>query len=1089
MAVSISGSNSIWGLSGNDTDFEKVLTQLKKIESTQLNRLEAWKSDWNLRYEAFGKIIEQVQAANNMLATLTDKNNFVTKNVASSNENILTAVANASAQDVQHTIKVSQVASNAIWANTGHVFNSKNDVLNTTGTEQYFRFNYAGKDHSIKVPAGTTLESFASMVNSSTDNPGIKISLIQAGSGYVFQVAGKDTGANNNLIIYDNNLVGMSTTGSTSSTWLTNNKLDGSQTVTDPTEYTYDIVLQNGVKKSVTLKGDATANDLVTALNAAGGITASLDGNGDLVLTGVKSFSRRESSDKAYTPASTWVGVGGSLKDSNNKDIKLNAADGMAAGLGDEDLLTFTMSMEDGSTRQFTIKAGATKRDLLVQMAQATQSGDSVNIGLGSDGWGVNLSGVTGVSCDALTDAGQLKSKFTASSGVKDTLGGGLTSASATLTFNKDKLNGRIDGKAAGDPGSDLVFTLTLDDGSVVYVDSLADGTKLNSSMTNQQLLDAVNAKYPGAISGADNNILKLDGVQEFKLTTGASSTAGFTTRIETSTTVPKTNGGGNSLFYTDAGGNVYLEEPPQLVYTVTTNDGMTGTLTMASGTDMKDVLESLKNGTGSWSWTDKDGNAAPAPAPADLGVTFTDVDGKEYVADDGTPLTLDQITAAGNPVYLQFKNVQNVSGPGIQGQVATSSNWSIQRSANARYTVDNWPMEMESSSNRVSDVIDGVVFNIQEVGEARLSVSTDITSVEESIQNFLDAVNSVLLTINDYTKYDEDKEVTSSDPDDIGKDNYSPSGLTNQKGGLLTGNYGVQLFKSRFSSLVNAAPPGFQSRQSADDILSGDVLANLANLGIKTDTDPTSETYGLLVIGASSSIAELQSMDKENYNNMITNNLEAVVDFFCASGTGSSTSADFRYGSHIEGITKAGSYEVSYEVVLDSNGNPQPINVTVGGVPVTRDESMPGYYYSVSKGDARGLSILIDDLSVGKHPPDGEEPMYVRIKQGLVQTVNSFFKDELTFTDVTIHANSTASQIEDALALKSKNGALMSLRDNYKTVMENIDKKINQEQRRIETWESRQKAIFANLETLLKQYASQQSQLESQLQQLSGNK
>ena len=1084
MAISISGSNSISGLSGNDTNFDKVLEQLKKIESTQLNRLEAWKSDWNLRYEAFGKLIEQVQAASNLLSTLVDKNNFVIKNVTSSNENILTAVANASAQDVQHTIKVSQVASNAIWANTGHVFDSKTDVINTTGTTQYFRFNYAGKDHEIKVPAGTTLESFASMVNNSTENPGIKISLIKSGSGYVFQVAGKDTGADNNLIIYNNNLVGMGTTGSTTSTWLTNNSLDISQNVTDPTEYIYDIVLQSGAKKSVTIKGNATADDFVTALNAAGGITASLDGSGNLVMGGVKSFSRRKSSDDAYKPASTWVGVGGDLKDSNNNDIKLNAVGGMAAGKGDNDLLTFTMTMEDGTTREFKIKAGATKRDLLVQMAQATQSGDSVNIGLGADGWGVSLSGVTNVACADLTDASQLKAKPTPASGVKDTLGGNLTSASATLTFDKDKLSERIDGKAAGDPGVDLVFTLTLDDGSVVYVDSLADGTKLNSSMTNQQLLDAVNAAYPGTISGADNNILKLDNVQDFKLTTGASGTAGFTTRIETSTTVPATNTapGGNSLFYTDGTGT-YLEEPPDLVYTVTTNDGATGTLTLNSGTSMKEVLESLKNGTGAWVWKDKDNNPL-SPAP-DLGVAFTDADGKEYVGADGvTPLTLDEIAASGKPVYLQLKNVQNVSGPSIQGQVATSSNWSIQRSANARYQVDNWPMEMESYSNRVSDVIDGVVFNIQDVGDARIAVSTDITSVEQSIQNFLDAVNSVLLTIRDYTAYDEDKEVTSNDPDDIKKKNYSPSGLTNQKGGLLTGNYGVQLFKSRFSSLLSSAPPGFKSRQSADDILSGDVLASLANLGIKTDTDESSDTYGLLVIAPKSGIAELQTLDKENYNNMITNNLEAVVDFFCASGTGSSTSADFRYGSHVEGITKAGNYEVTYTV-----GNDGTIgDVYVGGVKATRDESMPGYYYSVARGDARGLSILIDDLTPGEHPPAGEEPMYVRIKQGLVQTVNSFCKDELTFTNVNINANSTPDEIADAIALKSKNGALMSLRDNYKTVMENIDKKISQEQRRIETWESRQKTIFANLETLLKKYGEQQKSLESQLKQLSGN-
>ena len=139
MSISISGSNSIAGLSGNDTDFDKVLTQLKQIESTQLNRLEAWKADWQLRYDAFSEIIEQVQAAKSMLSQLSDRNSFVTKLVKSSNDNIVSAVANASAQDVQHTIKVSQVASNAIWANTGHVFSSKTDIINTSGTAQAFR--------------------------------------------------------------------------------------------------------------------------------------------------------------------------------------------------------------------------------------------------------------------------------------------------------------------------------------------------------------------------------------------------------------------------------------------------------------------------------------------------------------------------------------------------------------------------------------------------------------------------------------------------------------------------------------------------------------------------------------------------------------------------------------------------------------------------------------------------------------------------------------------------------------------------------------------------------------------------------------
>ena len=522
------------------------------------------------------------------------------------------------------------------------------------------------------------------------------------------------------------------------------------------------------------------------------------------------------------------------------------------------------------------------------------------------------------------------------------------------------------------------------------------------------------------------------------------------------------------------------LETPPDLVYTITTNDGKTGTLTLPSGTSMKTVMAAMKNtGNAYWTWTDKDGNEVSAPAT--LGAKFLDADGNEYLDEAGNPMKLADIQAQGLPVTLQLDNVQSLSGPDITGQVATSSNWNIQKSANAIFQVDNWPVQMESSTNKISDAIEGVVFTIQDVGDARMSISTDITSVEQSIQNFLDAVNSVILTVNELMKYDETKQVTSNDPNDIGNDNYSPSGLTSQKGNLLTGNYGVQLFKSRFSSILGKTPPGFQSRTSADDVLSGDMLASLANLGIKTDTDSTSDTYGLLVLAPSSSIAEIQKMDKENYTNLITNNLEAVVEFFCASGSGSSTSTDFRYGSHVDGITQAGSYEVRYTV--DANG--QISNVTIGGEPAKRDESQPGNYFSVASGDPRGLSILIDDLTVGDHPPAGEDPMYVRIKQGLVQTTNQFLKDELVFNDISIPANATPDQISDAIALKSKNGALMSLRDNYMKVMESIDAKIEREQRRISTWEARQKAIFANLETLLNSYGEQQKQLEAQLAQL----
>ena len=377
--------------------------------------------------------------------------------------------------------------------------------------------------------------------------------------------------------------------------------------------------------------------------------------------------------------------------------------------------------------------------------------------------------------------------------------------------------------------------------------------------------------------------------------------------------------------------------------------------------------------------------------------------------------------------------------------------------------------MELESSSNSISDVIEGVTINLQGVGEATINVNTDGEALQESVQTFLDAVNSLLTTVQTFTKYDENAETTSTDPED---DNYSMSQLTAQKGGLLQGNYGVQLFNSRFKSMLSGTPAGYQTRTSADDILSGDLLANLANMGIKTDTDETSETYGLLVIAPASTIDSLTELDQENYNKMMSENMEAVVDFFCGPSTpGTSTTNAFRYASSVQGITQAGIYDVSYEV--DSAGN--ILEVYINGVKANNDPSMGSNYYSCPSGDARGLSILIDDLSPGKH--EGQ----VRIKYGLLDTVDNFLKAELTWQD-------TGDGVDDdSMSIKSQNGALMILQDNYKTIMENIQEKIDREKDRISLWEERQKAAFARLETLLAQYNQTQSSLESQLGQLSG--
>lgn len=1013
MANSIAGSIYYSGLSGSGTDWTQTLEQLKQIESIQLNRLQAWQDDWNLRYQAFGKIIEAAQSTKSQIAGLKNRNNFVSKLVTSSDDGVVTGTANSNAQNMQHTINVKQVASNSVWANK-HVFSSKNDIINKTDQAVDFKFTYGGKTVSISIPPNTTLDSFVNLVNNSKDNPGITVSTVKTSGGYLFQVAGKDTGEKNNLVIYDCALEGMSAAG-TSSSWSTSKEVDLSESLTNPSDFVFDLVYDNGTKKSITIKGNSSLNDLVDAINSQTGrkIASVAPATGNLKLDGVQSFKRRLSSEEADVPPSVKVYAG--TQDEMSKPL-------VEGGTGRD--LTFDVVVDKGlgykSTISITVKDNATREEFLATLAQAT--GNTANMSMADDGrWYMGLSGVESItpSGGGSMPSGISVEQTPASGSSVDYTGGATTVFDTTLTFSKDKLGEKL---SDANPPKNLVYTFTMADGSTKTV-------TISSDKTNQDLLNEVKTQLGGqgvtvtpSTDSEGNEILKLDGVRGMALTQGYVDHQGYSATVNAEMTInnsaiaPESAGAG--------GGENLLETPPELEYTVVKNNGSEVKFNLASGSTMQDVLDGLKA----------------------QGLDASVVDGK-----------------------LVVKDIVSLKGPGITGQITDSDNWNIKQSANAIYTVDNWPMELESESNSISDVIEGVTINIQGEGEATINVNTDVDALQESVQAFLDAVNSLLVTVQTFTKYDENAETTSTDPED---DNYSMSQLTSQKGGLLQGNYGVQLFNSRFKAALTGTPAGYQGRTSADDILSGDLLANLANMGIKTDTDQNSETYGLLVIAPSSSIESLSDLDQENYNKMMSENMEAVVDFFCGPSTaGTSTTNAFRYASSVQGITQAGIYDVSYEV--DAAGN--ILEVYINGVKASNDPSMGSNYYSCASGDARGLSIIIDDLSPGKH--EGQ----VRIKYGLLDTVDNFLKEELTWQD-------TGKTVDDdSLAVKSKNGALMILQDNYKTIMENIQDKIDREKDRIALWEERQKAAFARLETLLAQYNKTQTSLESQLKQLSG--
>ncbi|MBU4192490.1 MAG: flagellar filament capping protein FliD, partial [Proteobacteria bacterium] len=293
---------------------------------------------------------------------------------------------------------------------------------------------------------------------------------------------------------------------------------------------------------------------------------------------------------------------------------------------------------------------------------------------------------------------------------------------------------------------------------------------------------------------------------------------------------------------------------------------------------------------------------------------------------------------------------------------------------------------------------------------------------IKDTVKKFVDAVNTVRAQII---------KITSVEEDDSGK----------ATGSLLTGNYGVDMIAQKIKNITAEMGLGFTPWDA--DTMTGDRLSALSQLGIMTDAEQGSPTYGLLKI------------DEEVFDKaMKENDPEDIAKLFSAKNFGESQSTDFTFSSLIEGTTKPGAYDV--KIVSDGS---KIISATING----EEASIDGWEITGKTGDALGMAIRLDNISAGTH--NGT----VTVKTGKVGEMI----DELK--QLTKPYNKYTYE----------GGPLSVLQDNYKDIMESIDDKIAYETTRINKMETNLKLKFSRLDALLGQYELLQGQLESSIAQL----
>jgi flagellar hook-associated protein 2 len=230
-----------------------------------------------------------------------------------------------------------------------------------------------------------------------------------------------------------------------------------------------------------------------------------------------------------------------------------------------------------------------------------------------------------------------------------------------------------------------------------------------------------------------------------------------------------------------------------------------------------------------------------------------------------------------------QDKTVTIGAGTTLAGFGA--ADWTrTQTAQNAQFTVDG--LSIDSASNTVADVVEGLTFTVKDAGTAVITVANDEASILQNVQGFVDKVNEVRTALINLTKFNDQTA----------------------QGSLLTGNYGLQIISSQLKEITAGKGLGFD--------YDGDAISTLSQIGITTDAEEGSPTRGLLQI------------DQEDFLKALKDHPEELASLFSTSYEGETDSPDFSFGGYIKGMTQAGSYDVQY--TTDASG--AIVSATIGG-------------------------------------------------------------------------------------------------------------------------------------------------------------
>lgn len=168
--------------------------------------------------------------------------------------------------------------------------------------------------------------------------------------------------------------------------------------------------------------------------------------------------------------------------------------------------------------------------------------------------------------------------------------------------------------------------------------------------------------------------------------------------------------------------------------------------------------------------------------------------------------------------------------------------------------------IEVIRATNNFENVIDGLSFDIKEVGTSTVKVTQDFAAVADRVQSFVDKYNALQSTISGLAGYNAETEVA----------------------GLLNGDGTVRALQSQMRQILTGVIPGLENAS----------VRSLADVGISTDPKT----------------GELE-FDREEFEAQLKNNPDDVTALFAEQGRTTDAQVEFvRSGSG----TQPGKYDIN---------------------------------------------------------------------------------------------------------------------------------------------------------------------------------